>query len=129
MKKLGLTLFCGVSTLALIVVLSATKAHSRPQYSKEFIAKFVNPATTDPSEKAFADAAVEAKCSVCHAGESKKNRNVFGRELAKMLHNEKDNTKIDEAFDAVLKMKAKPNDPDSPTFGDLMKQGKLPASQ
>jgi hypothetical protein len=126
MKRLGLI---GVSTVAVIVGLSASSAHSRQQYKTEFFSKFVNRDSVDPNEKAFADAAVKAKCTVCHVGESKKNRNAFGRELAKLLHNEKDNTKIDEAFDSVLKMKADPNDPNSPTYGDLMKQGKLPSAQ
>lgn len=129
MKRIGPITVIGISTLAILVVCSVKQAHSRPQYSKEFAAKFVNRNSEDANEKTFADAAAKAKCTLCHMGESKKVRNGFGRELAKILHNEKDNTKIDEAFDSVLKMKSDPQDPSSPTYGDLMKQGKLPAPQ
>lgn len=130
MKKIGLTTFVGVSTVAIIVGICAGTAHSRQQYKTEFFSKFVNRNSTDPNEKSFADSAVKAKCTVCHVGEEKKNRNAFGRELTKLLQkNEKDTAKIDEAFDAVLKMKSVPDDPNSPTYGELMKEGKLPAPQ
>ncbi len=126
MKRIRLATIVGVSASAIVLLFSAQQAQSRPQYSKEFASKFINRDSTDPNEKSFADSAVKAKCTICHMGESKKNRNAFGRELAKLLHNEKDTAKIDEAFDSVLKMKADPEDPNSPTYGELMKQGKLP---
>ncbi len=129
MKRIGLATIVGISASVIVLLFGGKQAQSRPQYSKEFASKFVNRNSTDPNEKSFADAAVKAKCTICHMGDSKKNRNGFGRELAKLLHNEKDSAKIDEAFDSVLKMKADPQDPNSPTYGELMKQGKLPAPE
>jgi hypothetical protein len=129
MKKLVVTLF------ALVVVGSTTfglyvgTAQSRPQYFKAFKEKYVKPDGT-AEEKAFAAEVADAKCAVCHEGTSKKNRNSYGKELTKLFipPNEKDPAKISEAFDKVAEMHVDPSDPKSPTYGDLIKQGKLPAS-
>ena len=78
----------------------------------------------------------EAKCNVCHvAGKGKSQRNPFGMELAKILRpaetpegwkGETDLKKVDEAFEKVSAMHVDPKDDKSPTYGDLIKQGKLP---
>ena len=68
---------------------------------------------------------------------TKKFHNAYGVHLAKLL--DKDNFKLDRreaepdkckaevqaALDKVEKMKVDPTDPNSPTWGDLLKQGKL----
>ena len=69
------------------------------------------------------------KCLVCHQGKSKKNRNPFGKELAKLLDKKKDakNTeKISESIKKVLAMHVDPKDDKSETFGDRLKAGKFP---
>ena len=87
-------------------------------------------------EKTLGEAVAKAKCQVCHAeGDDRKNRNAYGKELAKLLRpegsrgNERDVKKIDDAFDKVSEMHIDPNDSKSPTYGDLIKHGKLPASE
>ena len=42
------------------------------------------------------------------------------------MKNEKDVDKIKEALEAVEKEHSKPGDEKSPTFGELIKEGKLP---
>ncbi len=133
MKKLGLMLFTSVMAIATVLGLTVGTANSRPQYAKAFVAKFVKKDSTDPNEKAFAEAASNAKCLVCHEGDSKKNRNAFGKDFLKTLQagddtakNVKDTKKIDEALDAVMKVHVDAKDPKSPTYGDLVKEGKLP---
>ena len=42
------------------------------------------------------------------------------------MKNEKDKEKILEALDKVAKEKSNPDDASSPTFGELIKSGKLP---
>src|ERR1041385_7311539 len=120
MKKLVVLLFTVVVVSATFLGSYVGTAHSRPQYKKAFISKYVKPDGT-AEEKVFADEVKEANCAVCHEGASKKNRNAYGKELAKLFipPNEKDPAKIDEALDKAAQMHVDANDPKSPTFGDL----------
>ena len=70
-----------------------------------------------------------AKCNVCHVGKSKKDRNAYGHALADLLDKKedaKDVAKIRAALEKVAGMPSDPAKADSVTFGDLIKQGKLP---
>jgi ABC-type Na+ efflux pump permease subunit len=129
MKKLVVLLFTVVVVCATFLGSYVGTANSRPQYLKAFNTKYLKPEGS-ADEKAFAAEVKEAKCAVCHEGTSKKNRNAYGKELAKLLipPNEKDPAKIDEALDKAAEMHVDANDPKSPTFADLIKQGKLPNS-
>ncbi len=98
-------------------------------FKKEFEAKYVKKDPTTPEEQALAAAVKEAKCNVCHVGKKKKDRNAYGEALSELLDKKadaKDLAKIQEALDKVADMKSNPDDPNSPTFGELIKQGKLP---
>jgi hypothetical protein len=60
---------------------------------------------------------------------SKKLRNAYGQALDELLDREADadnKAKIDAALDKVAGMKCDPKDSKSGTFGDRIKQGKLP---
>ena len=73
------------------------------------------------------DLVKKTKCNVCHepTQKSKKFRNAYGAELAKiMTENEKDEAKVVEALDTVAKEKSCV---DGKTYGDVIKEGKLPA--
>lgn len=66
-------------------------------------------------------------CAVCHEGDDKKKRNNYGEALTKNIAKmEKDEAKIKEAFEKTAKEKSAVKDK---TFGDLLKDGKLPASK
>lgn len=109
----------GFICAAVVGLLSATADHAqaRPQYNKAFLAKY----------PALADAAKKVKCNVCHEGKSKKMRNIYGKALQKHIgKNEKDKAKIDAALTATEK---EPSAVKGKTFGDLIKEGKLPASK
>ncbi len=138
MKKFCLVSFSALTAMLLVFAFSTEQAQSRPPYAKAFAAKFVKADSTDPAEKAFAAAVKSAKCGVCHEGESKKNRNVFGKQLAEIIKpkdapadwkGEKDPKKIEEAFEKALAAHVDAKDPKSPTFGDLIKAGKLPGGE
>jgi hypothetical protein len=76
-------------------------------------------------------AAVEtAKCNVCHAGTSKKERNAYGEALDKLLDkgDKKDAEKIRKALEEVAALPSDAEKKDSPTFGALIKEGKLPVA-
>ena len=116
------------------------QASALPPFFKEFQAKYVKAESADEKDKAFAATVTQtAKCNVCHAaGEDKKARNAYGKQLATIL--KKDNFKADRlkaepekctaeiiaALDAVAAMKS--GDDNSPTFGELIAQGKLPGA-
>ena len=101
-------------------------------FMKEFTAKYVNKESTDPKDQAFASAVKSAKCYVCHKGKKKKDRNVYGDALSKLLDKKKDKKnkeKIRSALEKVAKLKSDPKDEKSPTFGELIEQGKLPGGK
>jgi hypothetical protein len=126
--------------VAAILGAKLPRAIAIPPFSKEFEAKYVKPDSADEKDKAFAAAATNAKtgkCNVCHvAGQEKKVRNAYGKQLAMLL--KKDNFKAERlkeeadkckaeiiaALDTVAAMKS--GDDKSPSFGELIAQGKLP---
>ena len=67
-------------------------------------------------------------CNICHVGKKKTNRNVYGKALAKLLKegDDKDIPKIKSALEAVAQEPSNPKKPESPTFGQRIKSGKLP---
>ncbi len=108
---------------------SAPPARGDKLFRDEFIAKYVKPDSPEAKDKAFAAACEKAKCNICHEGISKKNRNTYGKELAKLLKRDTDKDdkpKIRAALDKVGAIKANPKDPKSPTFAELIKAGRLP---
>ena len=69
------------------------------------------------------------RCLTCHQGKKKKNRNAFGMQLSELLDkkkDKKDKEKIVEALKKVAEMRSNPEDDSSPTFGELLAEGKLP---
>jgi Leucine Rich Repeat (LRR) protein len=123
---------------AMVVTGRAPTAQALPPFFKEFQAKYVKADSADEKDKAFANTVTQtAKCNVCHvAGQDKKARNAYGKQLAMLL--KKDNFKAERlkaeaekctaeivaALDAVAAMKSAEGE--SPTFGELIAQGKLP---
>lgn len=117
--------------LALLTVLAAvlnldSRSFGRPPYKKQWDATYKNPQ--------LVAAAKEAKCSVCHYGTDKKNRNDYGKALSKHLNEKLYNQlkgdpkaldrKIQEAFKAVAKEKSA----SGKTFGELLEAGRLPGT-
>lgn len=103
-------------------------AHAIKQFSDEFMKLYdVDKSSEDKSE--LAEKVLKAKCYTCHQGKKKKNRNRYGAELAKLLDKKKDKKdaeKIVAALKKVEEMNIDAKDDKSPTFGDLIKAGKLP---
>jgi len=102
----------------------ARDAFAIKQFADEFKAVYVKPDTP------LAAAVETAKCNVCHAGSSKKERNVYGEALAERLDKKEDAKnveKIRKALEEVAALSSDPSKPDAPTFGTLIEEGKLPA--
>ena len=93
------------------------EAQARPDYLKAFNATY-------PTLKAEAEA---AKCGVCHPEEKKAVRNDYGKAMGTALgeKNVKEEKKIVEA----LKKAEAEKSPDGKTFGELIKEGKLPGKK
>lgn len=94
-------------------------AQARPRYFSQFKKKY----------KKISTLAKKTRCFVCHASKkNKKERNDYGRALKGALgkKDEKDIAKIVEAMDKAAREKSSV---DGKTFGDLIKDGKLPGKQ
>jgi hypothetical protein len=134
-RQVARVAICGV----LVFGFRAPAALALPPFFKEFQAKYVKADSADENEKQFATLIVETtKCNVCHVqGEQKKVRNAYGTELSKHLKKadfsterlkaepEKCTAEIMAAFDAVAAIKSAGEE--SPTYGELLGQFKLPA--
>ena len=101
-----------------LMAVNVGRVQARAQYKKQFESKYENVAKENKTNGV-----------VCHeeGTDDKKKRNNYGDALAKNIgKNEKDADKIKEAMtktekeDSAIKGK---------TFGDLLKEGKLPASK
>ena len=113
------------------VLARVESAHAIAPFKKEFETKYVKAEPATPEEQALSAAVKEAKCNVCHVGTKKKDKNNYGLALDELLDKKtdaKDAAKIQEALEKVAAMKSDPNDAASPTFGELILQGKLPGT-
>lgn len=115
LSKAGLLTLAGACALALL--LSSATTQARPNYNKAFQAMYPDLA-----------AAKEAKCGVCHAGMDKKVRNDYGKAFGKTLGEKKvmDAEKINAALEKVA---GEASAVSGKTYGDLIKDGKLPDSK
>jgi hypothetical protein len=109
-----------------VVVAAGAVAWSSPAFAikpfaDEFKALYVKDGTPLAAE------VENAKCNVCHVGKSKKDRNAYGEALAALLDKKEDKDNKDKIRQALEAVAAKPSGAaGSPTFGDLIKEGKLP---
>jgi len=129
MKNVSLLVVCVAICAAAMTALGPSSARGIAPFKKEFDNKYVKKDPSTPAEKSFASAAGAAKCNVCHVGKDKKKRNAYGDALDELLDKKKDAKnvqKIQESLDKVAEMHSKKGDDSSPTFGDLIKEGKLP---
>ena len=78
-----------------------------------------------------------ARCWLCHSYDPEKpkkktKRNRYGSELSKLLDNKKDKKdvkKMAAAFKQVALLQVDRKDKKSPTYGELIQQGKLPGGK
>ena len=95
------------------------RVEARPNYKKVFDATYPDVVKNAEGGK--------TTCAVCHEGDDKKKRNNYGEALGKIVAKmEKDDAKVKEALEKTEKEKSAIKDK---TFGDLLKDGKLPASK
>jgi hypothetical protein len=116
---------CACLVLSLIgVAFSMQSASALPPFNKEWVAKY------NPGDK-YATY-TETKCNVCHAGESKKMKNEYGKAVGKYLTKAKYNEiKEDEAAakkyiaEGLAKAESEKS-ASGKTYGEMLKAGELP---
>jgi hypothetical protein len=91
----------------------------REQYLHEFRVRY---------EREFLGNEEAAKCAVCHVGLVKRSRNNYGQAMNKVLagRNVKESEKIRRA---LAEIENQPSAVPGKTFGQLIKEGRLPGSK
>ena len=103
-----------------------------PPFLAQFKAMYVKPNAKDHDMLIFNEAVEKKKCGICHHGEPKQKKfNAYGAEVHNLLSKgDANNTnKIRAALGKVSRIKSKADDSSSPTFGDRLRQGKLPVGE
>ncbi len=132
MKKKVTICCCAAAILALVLGVAVRPAHAIKPFSDGFSASYVKKDSKEKPDAEFAKLIAETKCNVCHMGKSKKDLNPYGVELSKLLDKKADKAdedKIKSVLVKVEKLPINPKDKKSPTFGDLIKSGKLPGGK
>ncbi len=103
-------------------------AHAVKEFFAEFDAYYVRRNSRKRNDVALAKAVEKAKCTICHPGDDKHKLTAYGAQIAQIInHFDKANKKkIHAAFKEVAEMRSDRHDKKSPTFGVLIKQGKIP---
>jgi len=126
MLIVGLLVICGLTRPA-----SAIKPF-QVEFEKLYIAEgSVGEGAETELDKLFKEKKLKKfRCLTCHQGKKKKkNRNAYGEQLSELLDkkkDKKDKEKIVEALKKVAEMRSNPEEGESPTFGELIAEGKLP---
>ena len=123
MMKRWIVLPVGMLAVALVFGSNPQPVSAVPNFKKAFDAMYVQ------KDSPLAKAVETAKCNICHEGESKKKKNAYGMAVGTLLKkSDKDNAdKINAALKSVEGTKVDTKNATSPTFGDNIKAGKLPA--
>ena len=113
MRKSWTWMACGIALAAASIWL-APSADARPNYNKEFWGMY--PSLAEQKEA--------TSCGACH-GKEKKVRNDYGKAVGEALGGTKvlDAEKIKAA---LTKAEGEKSGTDGKTFGELIKDGKLP---
>lgn len=109
---------CGLAVLGLFLSAGPTPVQARPKYLITF-------AKTYPP---LLDQAKKVKCMICHTDKKDKTKhNNYGDALKEVI-GEKDVKDTEKIKQALEKTEKKDSAVKGKTFGDLIKEGKLPAS-
>lgn len=111
--------------VALACCASARPAWAIKQFQDEFKDLYVKEGSPLAAE------VERVKCNVCHVGKDKHDRNAYGQALDERLDKKADKEnkdKIRKMLEEVAALPSDPAKPGSPTFGALIKEGKLPVA-
>ena len=118
--KLSTVLAVTVAICTVMVTTAPQKADARPLYYKEFGLKYKN----------LLQQAKKAKCNVGHIPKQPKEKhNIYGEALEKAFDGKKNLKDAKQIAKALEKAEKAKSAVEGKTFGDLIKEGKLPASK
>jgi hypothetical protein len=101
---------------AVWLALPSPPAEARPQYFEQFKKTY----------ERLAEPADSRKCTVCHGMGKKTERNKYGQAISTALGDDKNVKDLKAVEKALRAAEPKPSGVESKTFGDLIKEGKLP---
>jgi hypothetical protein len=118
------------SCIFFVAMLTASSGWAIKEYKSQFEAKYLKSGGSDMQNGALKKSFEKTPCAVCHVGEKKKQLNAYGQAFRKAFDRKagkRNAENIQAAFEKVESQRSRPGDPESPTFGEVLKQGKMPA--
>jgi hypothetical protein len=141
MKKIGMLVLFAVAAVT-FANWNVTPAQAFPPFRKEFENLYVKAEPVTEPEKRLKAEFETHKCGVCHTGpegKNKKVRNTYGKAISKLIPDRENKEAMDalkknpEEIKKILEKAAKEHsvegDANSPTFGELIHDGKLPGKE
>jgi hypothetical protein len=122
-------------TLLLVVAVlagSSASAHAYNEFYKQWIEMYVDDADTSKEATEYSDLVTGTdKCLVCHQGKTKKKHNAYGKHFVGVIDktHKKDVDKIKQVLKDVGAKKSNPDDANSKTYDELIKEFKLPGGE
>jgi len=113
----------------LAFALATPPAYAVKEFFNEFEAYYVKRNSKRRNDVVFANAVEQAKCTICHPGDDKHKLTGYGSQVAQIVNrgDKNDKKRIRAAFDEVSRMASDRYNKRSPTFGSMIKLGKIPA--
>jgi hypothetical protein len=107
---------------------TAAPAPAIEQFYNEFKAKYSKPKNKNRNEVLLSRAIEQAKCTICHLNDDKHKLTSYGTAVALLINrfDKSNKKKILETFDKVANKNSDSYDRNSITFGEQIKQGKIP---
>lgn len=132
MKSVRVSVVFCVALIGVVAVLNVSQADAYLAFSKAFLKKYAGDKSTEAQKTIASEFTRVKKCAVCHdprpgddGKPSKKNRNPYGQALGKHL-TEKDKKNTEKALEMLSKIEGEKAEGSDKTFGELIKEGKLP---
>ena len=116
MSNIWTLMICGVALAGATLINAPQDVQARPLYLKGF----------NTAYPALINAADSAKCTICHFGDTKRNRNDYGKAVGQGLGGARDVKGAKAIEDALKKAEGGNSSVEGKTFGDLINEGKLP---
>ena len=117
-----------VLTALVVGAWTAAPAPAIEEFYNEFKAKYSKPKSKNRKELALSHAIEQAKCTICHPNDDKHKLTSYGTSVALLINkfDKGKKQKIQETFDKVANKNSDSYDRNSITFGEQIKQGKIP---
>lgn len=112
---------CGLAAVGVLMVFASKQAEARPKYNTEFKKKYPEVVKANDVEKTV-------KCNVCHIGKTNSKKwNAYGVAIGKAV-GKKNQMDVKEIEKGLTKVEGEKSEMEGKTFGDLLKDKKLPAT-